>query len=41
MRGKCLFLVMLALLSAPMVCLAEELEGQGGSGPVSGYLTIT
>ena len=40
MRGKCLLLVMLALLSAPAVCLAEEPEGQGGSGPVSGYLTI-
>ena len=31
MRGKCLLLVMLALLSAPMVCLAAELEGQGGA----------
>ncbi len=40
MRGKSLFLVMLALLSAHAVCLAEEPEGQGGTGPVSGYLTI-
>ena len=40
MRGKCLLLVMLALLSAPTVCLAEEPAGQGGSSPVSGYLTI-
>ena len=32
MSGKCLFLVMLALLSAPRVCLAGELEGQGGNG---------
>jgi hypothetical protein len=41
MRDKCLFLVMLALLSAPTVCLAGELEGQGGCRPVSGYLNIS
>jgi len=40
MRGKCLLLVMLTLLSAPTVCLAGEPEGQCGSVPVSGYLTI-
>jgi hypothetical protein len=40
MRGKSLFLVMLALLSARAVCLAGEPEGQGGAGPVYGYLTV-
>jgi hypothetical protein len=32
--------VMLALLSAGAMCLAGEPEGQGGAGPVYGYLTI-
>ena len=41
MRGKRLLLVMLALLNVPMVCLAEELEGQSDGRPVSGYVNIS
>ena len=40
-RANSLLLVMFTLLSLPLMCLAGELEGQGGCAQVSRYLNIS
>ncbi len=40
-RGKHLFLVVVALLNLPMMCLAEELPEQSDGRPASGYVNIS